>query len=119
MDHGTQVVLLGRHERHDTIQAPDSVTDGRRQWITRYLNGRFLRLPEQVEVLVRDQHGQPGELQRVHGERHHLQQRAIAAGVVQLSDAIARWWVLDDDHRVAAARPRSGPRPATPPPSRR
>ena len=59
-DHGTQVVLLGRHERHDTIQPPDSVTEGRRQWITRYLNGRFLRLPEQVEVLVRDQHRQPG-----------------------------------------------------------
>ena len=29
-DHGTQVVLLGRHERHDTTQPPDSVTDGRR-----------------------------------------------------------------------------------------
>jgi hypothetical protein len=99
-DHGTQVVLLGRHERHDTIQAPDSVTEGRRRWITRYLNGRFLRLPEQVEVLVRDQQGQPGELQRIHGEQHHLQERAIAAGAVPLSDAIARWWVLDDDHRV-------------------
>jgi hypothetical protein len=43
--HGTQVVLLGRHERHDTTQAPDRVSEGRRQWITRYLNGRFLRPP--------------------------------------------------------------------------
>ena len=99
LDHGTQVVLLGRHERHDTIQPPDSVTEGRRQWIARYLNGRFLRLPQQVEVLIRDQHRHPGELQRVHGEQYHLQQRAIAAGVVELSDAIAQWWVLDDDHR--------------------
>ena len=99
-DHGTQVVLLGRHERHDTIQPPDSVTEGRRQWIARYLNGRFLRLPEQVEVLVRDQHRHPGELQRVRGEQYHLQQRAIAAGVVELSDAVAQWWVLDDDHRA-------------------
>ena len=98
-DHGTQVVLLGRHERHDTIQPSDGVTEGRRQWIARYLNGRFLRLPEQVEVLVRDQHRHRGELQRVHGEQYHLQQRAIAAGVVELSDAIAQWWVLDDDHR--------------------
>jgi hypothetical protein len=104
-DHGTQVVLLGRQERHDTTQPPDSVTDGRRRWIIRYLNGRFLRLPEQVEVLVRDQQGQPGELQRIHGEQHHLQQRAIAAGAVQLSDALARWWVLDGDHR---ARRREG-----------
>ena len=101
-DHGTQVLLLGRHERHDTTQPADSVTEGRRQWITRYLNGRFLRLPEQVEVLVAEQHGhdQPGKLRRIHGERHHLQQRAIAAGVVELSDAIAHWWVLDDDHRA-------------------
>jgi len=101
-DHGTQVVLLGRHERHDTIQPPKGGTDGRRQWITRYLNGRFLRLPDRVEVLVRDQHshGQPRPLQQIHGERHHLQQRAIAAGAVQLSDAIAQWWVLDDDHRA-------------------
>jgi hypothetical protein len=28
-DHGTQVVLLGRHERDDTAQAPESVTDAR------------------------------------------------------------------------------------------
>ena len=98
-DHGTQVVLLGQHGRHDTTEAPTSVTESRRQWISRYLNGRFPRLPQQVEVLVRDPHRHPGELQRVHGEQYHLQQHAIAAGVVELSDAIAQWWVLDDDHR--------------------
>jgi len=101
-NHGTQVVLLGQHERHDTTQAPDSVTESRRQWITRYLNARFLRLPAQVEVLVREQHGhgQPGQLQPIHGEQHHLQRHAVAAGAVDLSDAIAHWWVLDDDHRA-------------------
>ena len=101
-DHGTQVVLLGQHERHDTTEAPTSVTESRRQWISRYLSGRFLRLPERVEVLVREQrgHAQPRQLQRIHGEEHHLQQRAIAAGAVHLSNAIAQWWVLDDDHRA-------------------
>ena len=51
---------------------------------------------------MREQHGheQPRELQRIHAEQRHLQQRAIAAGAVQLSDAIAQWWVLDDDHRA-------------------
>jgi hypothetical protein len=34
---------------------PDSVGDGRRHWITRYLNGRFLRLPAQS--LARDPPG--------------------------------------------------------------
>ncbi len=99
--HGTQVVLLGQHGRHDTTQAPRSVTDARQHWITRYLNSRFLRLPERVEVLVRDHHGrgEPGQLREVHGESHHVEQRAHDAGSVELSDAIVHWWVLDDDHR--------------------
>jgi hypothetical protein len=96
---GTQVVLLGQHERHDTTKAPDSVGDGRRHWITRYLNGRFLRLPAQIEVLVREQHRpEPAQLRRIDGEQHHVERHAVAAGAVELSDAIARWWVLDDDH---------------------
>src|SRR5664279_5519114 len=40
-DHGTQVVLLGHDERHDTTREPESVTDARQHWIARYLNGRF------------------------------------------------------------------------------
>ncbi len=101
-DHGTQVVLLGQHERHDTTQAPASVTDTRRPWITRYLNARFLHLPTEVEVLVREQSSrqEPGHLHHVHGEQHHLERHSIAAGAVQLSDALAHWWVLDDDHRA-------------------
>ena len=100
-DHGTQVVLLVQHERHDTTQAPASVTDARRHWISRYLNARFLRLPVPVEVLVREQHGrEPGQLQRIHGEQQHLERRAVAAGTVELGDATANWWVLDDDHRA-------------------
>jgi hypothetical protein len=97
--HGTQVVLLGQHERHDTTRAPEGVSDARRQWITRYLNSRFLRLPDLVEVLVREHHGrdEPGPLQRIHGERHHVERHAVAAGALQLSDAIVYWWVLDDD----------------------
>jgi hypothetical protein len=100
-DHGTQVVLLGQHERHDTTQPPQSVTEVRRQWITRYLNVRFVRLPLPVEVLVREDlgPGEPGQLRRIYGERHHLERHALAAGAVQLSDALGHWWVLEDDHR--------------------
>ena len=101
-DHGTQVVLLGQHERHDTTQAPGSVTDTRRHWITRYLNARFLHLPAEVEVLVREQSSrqEPGHLHHLLGEQHHLERHSIASGVVQLGDALAYWWVLDDDHRA-------------------
>jgi len=99
-DHGTQVVLLGQHGRHDTTQPPPSVTDARPHWITRYLNARFLRFPAHVEVLVREHHGRDEQpLRRIHGEQHHLEHHAVAAGTVELGDAIVRWWVLDDDHR--------------------
>jgi hypothetical protein len=103
LSHGTQVVLLGEHERHDTTQAPKSVVEARQQWVTRYLTSRFLRLPGQIEVLVREQHARdgrdPGRLRRIHGQRHHLERRAVAAGALELSDAAVHWWVLDDDHR--------------------
>ena len=102
--HGTQVVLLGQPERDDTTQAPKTVTEGRQRWVARYLNTRFLRLPDQVELLVRPHEGHMwrdgGELERVLGQQHHLEQRARAAGTVELSDARVHWWVLDEDPRA-------------------
>jgi hypothetical protein len=100
--HGTQVVLLGESDRHDTTEAPPSVTEGRQQWVIRYLTSRFLELPAAVQLLVRERARnprEPGELQRVYGQRHHLDSRAEAAGTLELSDATVHWWVLDDDHR--------------------
>jgi hypothetical protein len=96
-----QLVLLGLDERHDTTEAPQSVTEAGRQWMTRYLNGRSVRLPTRVEVLVREDpgRGEPEQLRRIHGERHNLDRRALAPGAGQLSDALAHWWVLDGDHR--------------------
>jgi hypothetical protein len=78
-DHGTQVVLLGRHERDDTTQAPESVTDARPHWITRYLNSRFRQFPDDIEVLVREHHGrtQAGQLTPAQGERAHVERRAV------------------------------------------
>ncbi len=53
-------------------------------------------------VLIREHHGrgQPGQLTRVDGERFHVERRAVCGGIVELSDAVACWWVLDDDHRA-------------------
>jgi hypothetical protein len=86
LSHGTQVILHGTTAGEDTPRAPRSVSEARAHWISRYLNGRFLRLPEQVEVLVREDHtGQadwrnPGPLRRIQGQQHHLEQRALHAG---------------------------------------
>jgi hypothetical protein len=103
--HGTQVILHGTTAGEDTTRAPRSVSEARAHWITRYLNGRFLRLPDQVEVLVREHHAKadwrnPGPLRRIKGQQHHLEQRALHAGSVELSDVLVRWWVLDDDRRA-------------------
>jgi hypothetical protein len=108
--HGTQVVLLGQHERDDTTRAPTSVSEARQRWVTRYLNTHFLRLPERVELLVRDTPHRnvwrdASELERILGQLHHLERRAIAAGVVELSDARAHWWVLAEDHRARRRHP--------------
>ena len=47
----------------------------------------------------------------VHGEQHHLEQHALAAGTVQLNGAPAHWWVLDDNPpRAPPRKPRFGPR---------
>ncbi|MFL5862868.1 MAG: hypothetical protein ACJ780_19185 [Solirubrobacteraceae bacterium] len=116
-DHGTQVVLLGEHERHDTTLAPPSVTDARRHWITRYLAGRFLRFPSRVEVLVHEHHGPDTHPpRRIHGEQHHLEHHAVAAGTVALSDAIVGWWCSTTTTERDAARRLCGRRVVTPPP---
>jgi hypothetical protein len=108
-EHGTQVVLLGSSERDDTTKAPRAAVEPPGHWVARYLNTRFLSLPTGAEVLVREGHRitprrrEPGTLQVIHGQRHHLQRRAVAAGMVDLSDARVHWWVLDGDDRGRTA----------------
>jgi hypothetical protein len=98
---GTQVILPGQHERDET-EGSHSVAEGRQQWIARHLNSRFLKLPSAIEVLVREGPGttkrrNTSRLLRVRGQHHHLRERAIDSGSVELSDAMAHWWLLDDD----------------------
>ena len=78
------------------------MAEGRQQWIARYLNSRFLQLPSAIEVLVREGPGNTdrrntSQLLRVHGQHHHLRERAVDCGTVELSDAMAHWRLLDDD----------------------
>jgi hypothetical protein len=50
-----RAAAVARHYRdaeEDTTRAPRSVSEARAHWITRYLNARFLQLPDHVEVLV-------------------------------------------------------------------
>ena len=67
-----------------------------------HLNSRFRQFPDGIEVLVREHldRDQTGQLTRAEGERAHVERRAVCGGIVEIRDAIACWWVLDDDHRA-------------------
>jgi hypothetical protein len=78
-DHGTQVVLLGGHERHDTTQAPPSVTDP-----PPALDHPATSTPASCAFPPRSRCSSasntiatnPDKLQHVHGEQHHLKRHA-------------------------------------------
>lgn len=50
--HGTMVVLLGNDDEHHTMEAPPG-TPTPSQWVARYLNTRYFRFPEGVDVKAR------------------------------------------------------------------
>ena len=83
---------------------PASVTDARRHWITRYLNARFLPPPRtrsRCSSASNTTAASPDDCTHVHGERTSPRATRRSPRVsCELSDAVARWWVLDDDHRA-------------------
>lgn len=109
--HGTQVTLLGVGEDDDTTIAPPSVLDSRQRWVTKSLNSRYFRLPDDVEVLVREgnqffgpDEWEAGATTRIRGMSHFLSDPAFvdAHGRVDLDDAIAHWWLLNADRKGRA-----------------
>jgi hypothetical protein len=72
VEHSPQVVLLGTQDTDEATRAPGSVTEGRRHWIARYLNSRFVKLPDRIELLVPEpgdgRWDEPAPLQRIHGQ---------------------------------------------------
>ncbi|MGF6208607.1 hypothetical protein [Pseudomonas frederiksbergensis] len=101
--HGTMVVLLGKHSTHNTVEPPGNVRMPRK-WIVRYLNSRFFRFPENVKVSAiegwenppRDQHR---FLRTVTGMAPWLESNSQARGELKMphSDASAFWYIVKDD----------------------
>jgi hypothetical protein len=108
LDHGTQITLMGQDDLDDTTVAPPAVLEGKQRWLIRSLNMRFFRLPDDVEVLVREGNEikegswKPGELHRAYGTAHFLSdpERTVASGSVDLGNATAHWWLLSDDRKA-------------------
>lgn len=99
--HGTVVVLLGKADEENTIEAPVG-TAMRSRWILRYLNTRYFRFPDGVKVQAREGWENPRDdarhnfLRAVEGQGPWLDRNAESKGTVALSGAIAHWWILKD-----------------------
>jgi len=107
-DHGTKVVLLGTSEDHNTIEPPDGVPTPSR-WVNRYLNARYFKFPEGVEVKAREgwradpEDSKRNIRRRVRGQKEFLDDHSVERGTVELSEARIHWWILDESDARAKA----------------
>jgi hypothetical protein len=100
-EHGTMVVLLGMVDEQNTMEPPEGV-EGRQRWISKYLNTRYFTFPQGIEVKVREGYQAPRDdsrrnfLRKVTGQKAFLDHESDWYGTVELTDATAHVWVLND-----------------------
>lgn len=107
-DHGTMVVLLGRSLDHDTTSAPDTQEITHRDyWFQHVANKQFYRIPFGITLTSRLAlvEGKP-HTRKIEGYAAVLDEFKTNSGVVHLSDANARWWILDETRSVDLYRRR-------------
>ena len=98
-EHGTVVVLLGNEESEDTMKAPPGARSPSR-WIGRYLNTRYFRFPDGIQVKAREGWENPESdtdrnvMRRVIGQEAYLADHCESRGTVSLQGAKAHWWIL-------------------------
>jgi hypothetical protein len=98
--HGTVVVLLGNKLATNTMDAPPEGLIPSR-WVTRYLNSRYFRFPENVAVKARENWTLPRDdrhnmLRKVVGQEAWLKANSSESGLLALKNATAHWWILKD-----------------------
>ena len=104
--HGTKIVLLGNSEDENTMRAPAGTLSPSR-WIAKYLNTRFFKFPEGVAVKAREGWEHPrsdtarNKMRTITGQETYLKQRKVASGQVNLSGAIAHWWILEESEALS------------------
>ncbi len=105
-EHGTKVVLLGDRDDANTVQALAN-TPSPSRWISKYLNTRFYRFPDGITVKAREGWEYPRSdkdrnyLRKLTGQQAYLAQHCEASGTVELSDALAHWWILKDEPAIS------------------
>lgn len=104
--HGTRVVLNGKTKSEDTMQAPEGSASPSR-WISKYLNTRYFRFPEGITTKAREGWEYPrtdkdrNYLRTVSGQERYLNEHSVSSGKIQLTDAIAHWWILKDEPAIS------------------
>lgn len=105
-EHGTRVVLLGMSEESNTMEAPAGSSSPSR-WVAKYLNGRYFRFPEGVTIKAREGWNLPREnkdsniLRTVTGQEQYLKKHSDTSGKLQLTKAVAYWWILKDAKSIS------------------
>jgi hypothetical protein len=96
---GTKVVLYGHSDEQNTMLAPEGAPSPSR-WVTRYLNTRYYRFPEGINVRAREgweydrKDTSRHVLRSITGQKKYLDQYSSHRGSVALTNATAHWWIL-------------------------
>jgi hypothetical protein len=92
---GTRIVLMGQRADQDTCAPPDDAGTTAAQWVRRYLNTRYFRIPQNIKIQCQDYKADAtGGLRPVTGQAPMLDGVALERGELALDGAIARWWIL-------------------------
>lgn len=92
---GTRIVLMGQRADQNTCVPPDDAGTSAAQWVRRYLNMRYFRIPKNIRIQCQDYSADAtGGRRPVTGQGPMLNAVALAHGEVSLDGAVARWWIL-------------------------
>ncbi len=96
LDHGTMVVLLGQSANDDSSIPPEAVSH-KAYYFPHSMNKTYYRIPVGVELRtsIEQNLGKPNT-RIIRGGEHMLSQYAATSGTVELIDATAHWYILDD-----------------------
>jgi hypothetical protein len=92
--HGTKVTFMGMTESSNTMQPPKDA-EYRTRWIAKYLNRRYYKIPEGIEVVTPLKKPDGWEVQAVLGESVFLEDVKASSGTLSMSKPRAdiHWWI--------------------------
>jgi hypothetical protein len=109
---GTKVILMGTSEDHNTTEGPyaGQITVPA-QWLEKYLNTRWFRLPSDIQLFVREYRPESfwikatPQRRRVMGQDFILRRVSRHHNVLELpkSNARAYWYIIREDDEVRDA----------------